>query len=86
MEFLEKESGRLRNLYWQIRATRRPSERRRFYRQVRIEKGRLAALGIDQELIRLYCLHLADPHRENRLKRLQEEGRKLRQACLDFGP
>lgn len=84
VEELEQAGGPLRNIYWYIRASRRGAERRRFYRMARKEKARLAGLGFDQELIRLYCLSLADPKRENRVRRLHEEGRKALQLAFDF--
>lgn len=85
LEELEQQAGQLRNLYWRLRATRRGAERRRLYRLARKEKARLAGLGIDQELIRLYCLHLANPGRENRFRRLEQEGQKVVQLSFDFG-
>ena len=75
-EQLEKrflvDASKLRNIYWFIRSSRFEKDRRRHYRQAAKEKGRLAALGYDQELIRLYRLVLKNPHCERREKRFHE--------------
>ena len=62
----------LANTYWWIRASRFGSPRRKHYRRAAKEKARLAGLGWDQELIRLYGLYLRNPMREKRLQRVEE--------------
>ncbi|SFJ05260.1 hypothetical protein [Nitrosomonas sp. Nm34] len=51
----------LYNIYWFIRAARKPSERRRHYRYAAVEKKRLLDLGVDREELRLLCRHLINP-------------------------
>jgi hypothetical protein len=85
VEELEQQAADLRNLYWFIRLSRRTSERRRYYRIAHKEKARLAGLGFDQELIRLYCLCLANPKREGRYRRLKEYANRMTQLAFDFG-
>lgn len=84
MEELESVAGGLRNIYWRIRASRRATDRRRWYRLAQKEKARLAGLGMDQELIRLYCLFLADPHREKRLHRVHSYIKNSSQMAFEF--
>lgn len=75
-EQLEKrflaDAANLRNIYWFIRASRFHKDLRKHYRRAAKEKGRLAALGYDQELIRLYRLALKKPGCEIREKRFRE--------------
>lgn len=85
VEELEQAAAELRNIYWRIRSDRRPSGRRRLYRLAAKEKARLAGLGFDGELIRLYCLCCANPHRAQRRKRLEEHAAGMRQLAFDFG-
>lgn len=64
----------IRNFYWRIRATRNPSEKRKYYRYVAKEKKRLIKSGVDTEYLRLYCRSLSkrfDQHVEKRLKDYQ---------------
>lgn len=72
----------LTNIYWFIRYARRSSDRRKHYRRAAKEKGRLAALGYDRELIRLYRLHLKRPACEVRQKRFEEEFERPLQLTL----
>ena len=51
--------SKLTNLYWQIRYTRNPSTKRRYYRYVAAEKKRLLEAGVDQEELRLLCRSLS---------------------------
>jgi hypothetical protein len=53
---------KLRNLYWFLRYHRKWNEakRRLYYRRIADEKKRLIETGVDAELVRLYCRHLAD--------------------------
>jgi hypothetical protein len=53
----------LRNLYWMLRYYRKWDEakRRKYYRRIEAEKKRLHAAGVDPELVRLLCRHLANP-------------------------
>lgn len=84
-EFISHASG-LRNAYWQIRAIRSVNRRRTWYRRAAKEKARLAGLGWDREVIRLYALYLKDPTREYRLERFYEAFEEVlrgpRQLCL----
>ena len=72
LEAFYREAGQLRNVYWRIRDFRSQNLRRQWYRYAAKEKGRLAALGYDSEVIRLYALYLRDPRREKRLERFLE--------------
>lgn len=58
-----------RAAYWRLRYERQTNRRRKWYRLARKEKGRLAALGIPQELMRLYGLHLRRPNCQKREQR-----------------
>lgn len=62
----------LRSCYYRIRMARFHRDVRRFYRLAEGEKKRRLATGVDPEALRLYCLHLADPKREERLLRLAQ--------------
>lgn len=68
----------LHNLYWQIRFTRKDSVRRRYYRYVLNEKKRLVGIGVNNECLRLLCLHLVN------LKNTRAENNYLdyRKNCL----
>lgn len=57
------EFRQLAALYWKLRMIRPWDQagRRRWYRAIRVERDRLEASGIDAELIRLYCRHMAAP-------------------------
>lgn len=73
-------SGKLCNLYWFLRYHRKWNEakRRKIYRQIAVEKKRLHETGVDVELVRLLCRHLADPrnrHSEARYLRYEKQGR-----------
>lgn len=61
-------SANLRNLYWFVRfyGFRDLSRRRGLYRRIAKEKRAVTASGVDPEYVRLVCLFLADPRRENR--------------------
>ena len=72
----------LSNIYWFIRYERFSSRVRRHYRRAAKEKARLAGLGHDSELVRLYCLHLADPRREQRKIRFFEHLSQPEQLSL----
>lgn len=76
LENFEELSAALRNCYWHIRMSRGQARRRRWYRRAEKEKRRLAALGVDAELVRLYCLHLCNLRSERRLKRYQSYAHK----------
>lgn len=80
---LERELASLRNIYWHIRNAR-GRRLRQLYRRAQKEKARLAGLGFDQELIRLYCLYLANPAREVRYNRCCQRFESLRQLVFDF--
>jgi hypothetical protein len=56
-------SGKLRNLYWQLRDNRnwKKSFRRQIYRKIADEKKRLYETGVDPELVRLLCRHFCNP-------------------------
>jgi len=73
LERFEQDASGLRSAYWFIRASRYPIEVRRHYRQAAKEKGRLAALGYDQEAIRLYGLWLRRGNHEKLRKRFDQE-------------
>lgn len=62
----EQDAGRLRNIYWFIRAARSGAALRRHYRRAAKEKAALRGLGWSPEVIRLYCLALKDTRREHR--------------------
>lgn len=73
-------SGNLRNLYWYLRYHRNWNEakRRASYRRIAAEKKRLIESGVDAELVRLLCRHLAntrDQHAEARYLRYEKQGR-----------
>lgn len=67
-----KDAEPLVNAYWWVRWARFGTPLRRAYRKAAKEKARLAGLGWDQELIRLYGLYLTNPRREKRLQRVEE--------------
>lgn len=74
----------LRSAYWRIRAARFPKDRRRWYRVAAREKKRLLNAGVcDSEALRLYCLHLANPKRDERLLRLAQH---LAQQSFELPP
>lgn len=77
-----RDAQALANIYWFIRYARRSSDRLKHYRRALKEKGRLAALGYDSELIRLYRLHLKRPRCEKRQKRFEEEFERPLQMTL----
>lgn len=58
-----------RGAYWRLRYERQTNRRRKWYRLARKEKARLAGLGIPQELMRLYGLHLRRPNCQKRQQR-----------------
>ena len=60
------------NAYWWIREARHGGRLRKAYRRAAKEKARLAGLGYERELIRLYGLYLKNPRREQRLERVEE--------------
>lgn len=66
------DASRFRNAYWRLRACRSSACLRRWYRVAAKEKGRLAALGWSDEVIRLYGLHLRDTTRHHRLVRFEQ--------------
>lgn len=70
------------NAYWWVRWARFGTPRRKAYRRAAKEKARLAGLGWDQELIRLYGLYLTNPRREKRLQRVEEWFDRLEQLRL----
>lgn len=51
------------NLYWMLRNGRKwdQAHRRKYYRRIEREKKRLIDSGVDPELVRLLCRHLANP-------------------------
>jgi hypothetical protein len=67
----------LRALYWRLRCVRSwdSAARRRIYRLISAERKKFDGLGVDQELLRVFCRHLANPadkHAEKRyLMRLE---------------
>lgn len=70
--------SKLHNLYWQIRFTRKDSVKRRYYRYIAVEKKRLVGVGVNNECLRLLCLHLVN------LKNARAENNYLdfRKNCL----
>lgn len=73
-------AGSLCNLYWHLRYNRKWNEakRRKYYRYIAVEKKRLIETGVDPELVRLLCRHLADPrnrHAEARYLIYEKQGR-----------
>lgn len=70
-EFLFQASA-FRAFYWRIRASRSHKDLRRWYRAAAKEKGRLAALGVDPDVVRLYGLYLRNPRLEYRFDRFAE--------------
>lgn len=66
IEGFEAQAAALRAIYWRLRAERQINKRRRWYRLAAKEKARLAGLGYDQEVTRLYCLWLRNPRLERR--------------------
>lgn len=81
-EVVSADFGELRRIYWFIRYSRFHKDVRRHYRRAQKEKARLAGLGYDPELIRLYCLWMRQPGSEVREKRFHEHLRKPRQLSL----
>lgn len=64
----------LRQCYWHLRARRSfdLAARRRWYRRIRAERQRLAALGYSVEHLRLYCRYISNPVADSpALRRLQ---------------
>lgn len=61
----------LKNLYWFLRASRRPTAKRRYYRYIAKEKKRLLEAGADYECLRLLCRSLAFRHSVHAEKRFQ---------------
>jgi hypothetical protein len=53
----------LRHLYWFLRDVRAfdSAARRKYYRRIEQERGRLVSSGVNAELLRLVCRWLADP-------------------------
>lgn len=86
MDDFELQMAALRAAYWRLRAERQTNKRRRWYRLAAKEKGRLAALGFDRDVVRLYCLWLRDPSLEYRYHRfraaLDEAQNGPKQLCL----
>ena len=76
------DAARLTRIYWFIRYERFRGRARKYYRHAAKEKARLAGLGHDSELVRLYCLHLADPRREQRKIRFFEHLSQPEQLSL----
>jgi hypothetical protein len=72
----------LANVYWFIRYSRWPAERRKHYRRALKEKARLAGLGYDREVIRLYRLWLKRPWCQVREKRFHEAFESPEQLTL----
>jgi hypothetical protein len=68
---LRQMGGDLRSYYWRLRACRGKA-RSSWYRKISGEKKRLLDAGVDGELLRLYCLYLANPNREARAMRLSK--------------
>lgn len=64
----------LSQFYVRLRRVRayQQSERRLWYRYIAIEKAFLIENGVDDEYLRLICLHLSDPARQSRVDRLVE--------------
>lgn len=73
IETFLRDASDLRNIYWFIRYSRFHKDVRRYYRKAQKEKGRLAALGHDPEVIRLYRLHLRKPHCQVRYYRFEQQ-------------
>lgn len=69
----------LHNLYWSLRFNRISlSARRRFYRQILVEKKRLIDLGVDMEEVRLLCRSLSNPRNERAEQRLEFYRKQLK--------
>ena len=58
-------ASKLANTYWLLRYNRKfnLAARRKYYRRIADEKKRLHETGVDLELVRLLCRHLANPQR-----------------------
>ena len=74
-------ASKLANTYWFLRYNRKFNQaaRRKYYRRIANEKKRLTESGVDAELVRLLCRHLAKPscpHAKGRYMSYQQ------QACL----
>ena len=76
----------LMNLYWHLRDKRTfdSAAQRKYYRRIEVEKKRLHGSGINKELIRLYCLHLADPSREARALRVIQFETQMREQRFNL--
>jgi hypothetical protein len=72
LQKFENDANELRCIYWFIRWCRLSKDRRRHYRRAQKEKARLAGLGYQREVIRLYCLSMKNPKNEARRKRFEE--------------
>lgn len=75
--------GLLRNYYYFIRESRGTSrhsraKRRRYYRYVRAEKDKLIMLGVDQELLRLYCRYLSNTRNQYAFKNFERHFNQIR--------
>lgn len=66
-------SNRLSNLYWLMRyyGCRDQARRRKLYRQIAAERIRLQEAGVDKELVRLLCRHLANLRNRHAAARYQ---------------
>jgi hypothetical protein len=53
----------LRNFYWSLRNVRHydTAARRKWYRRIEKERGRLADIGFSCEHVRLYCRYMSNP-------------------------
>lgn len=61
MDDLPQWSKRLKSIYVCLRLGKRNKAlRRRYYRQIELEKYRLAVLGVNQEKIRQVCRYLSN--------------------------
>lgn len=78
----ENDAAFLRNCCWFIRYSRADKDVRKWYRKAAKEKGRLAALGYDPELIRLYRLWMRRPDCERRQNRFYEHLERPEQLTL----
>lgn len=63
------------NHYWHLRYARNfdLARVRKQYRAIAREKTRLAAIGIDPEIIRLFCRHMVNPRNRNAEQRYLEQ-------------
>lgn len=74
----------LMNIYWHIRAARKPSIRRKYYRLAAVEKKRLIDSGVDCEELRLLCRHLANPRNRFAARSLEAYRKTLTGNLLFF--